>query len=84
MKKLTKKQSAIIENLNPRCEDCHHYRAHKAKMMCHYMTPFLATKETQRLASTAGNRMNCGTEGRNFAPNIPTMEPEKVKQEVML
>ena len=69
MKKLTKKQREIIASLNPRCEDCRHYRDTTGKMMCHYLSPFLATKETQRLASTSGVKMNCGTEGRNFAPN---------------
>ena len=68
MKKLTKKQREIIASLNPRCEDCQHYRAHKGKMLCHYLAPFLATKETQRLRPRYGVSLNCGTEGLHFAP----------------
>lgn len=68
MKKLTKKQGEIIANLQPRCEDCQHYRESKGTMMCHYLAPFLATKETQRLRPRTGVSLNCGTEGRNFAP----------------
>lgn len=75
MKKLTKKQREIIDNLNPRCEDCAHYRAHRGAMMCHRLTPFLAYKETQRL-HPAGSTMNCGTAGREFTPNNKVSGPE--------
>lgn len=68
MKKLTKKEREIINNLDPKCEDCKHYRNHNGRLMCHRMTPFLACKETQRLCP-AGSTMNCGTEGRHFSPN---------------
>ena len=68
MKKLTKKQREIIDNLNPRCEDCEHYREHKGRMMCHAIAPFLAYKETARL-HPHGTTMNCGTEGKHFKPN---------------
>ena len=68
MKKLTKKQQEILDNLDPRCEDCQHYRRWRGSMMCHRLSPFLASKETQRLRQ-AGSTMNCGTEGREFMPN---------------
>jgi len=68
MQKLTKKQRAIIGNLDPKCEDCQHFRQHRGVIMCHRMTPFLAYKETQRLKPQYGT-MNCGIEGTGFLPN---------------
>lgn len=68
MKTLTKKQSEIIDNLSPRCEDCKHYRSDTGRMMCQRMSPFLAYKHTQRLRPR-GTTMNCGIEGFNFEPN---------------
>ena len=68
MKKLTKKQQEIIDNLKPRCEDCLFYRRWRGAMMCYRISPFLASKETQRLRP-AGSTMNCGIEGRHFMPN---------------
>ena len=68
MKRLTNKQHEIIANLSPKCEDCKHYRENKGVMMCHFMSPFLAYTEYQRVHPAAGT-MNCGTEGRNFTHN---------------
>ena len=68
MKKITKKQQEIIDNLNPPCEDCLYYRRWRGEMMCYRLSPFLASKETQRIRQ-AGSTMNCGTEGRHFTPN---------------
>lgn len=68
MIKLTKKQQAVIDGLVPRCEDCDHYKDYKGRLMCHQLSPFLATKETQRLRPAAGMSMNCGTAGRWFTP----------------
>ena len=69
MKKLTKRNREITENLNPRCEDCAHYKESRGRMMCHFMEPFLASKETQRLRPRSGVSMNCGTAGHNFTHN---------------
>jgi hypothetical protein len=77
MKKLTKKQREIIDNLNPRCEDCKHYRDRNGKMMCYALEPFLAYKETQRLARGG---MNCGPEGANFEPNATGQRPAARKE----
>jgi hypothetical protein len=68
VKKLTKRERAIIDNLDPRCEDCAHYRDHRGNPMCHAMAPFLAYKETAR-RRPHGSTMNCGTEGQHFKPN---------------
>jgi hypothetical protein len=70
MKKLTKKQQAIIAGLSPKCEDCRHYKPHGDKMMCFRMEPFLATKETQRVRESVKPSLNCGTQGLNFSPKI--------------
>jgi len=74
VKKLTKKEQAIIDNLDPKCEDCEHYRDHRGRMMCHAMAPFLAYKETARLRPH-GSTMNCGTEGQHFKPNASLHAP---------
>jgi len=69
VKKLTKKEREIIDNLSPRCEDCAYYRDHYGKIMCHAMAPFLAYKKTARLRPH-GTTKNCGTEGQHFKPNV--------------
>lgn len=68
MKRLTKQDRKIIDNLDPRCEDCKYYRDHNGRMMCYVMIPFLALKETAR-RRPRGTTMNCGTEGHYFVPN---------------
>lgn len=74
MKKLTKKQKLIIENLNPKCEDCIHYLKSETsrpyldndgKLMCYFMYPFAAYKEARRL-HPHGKTFNCGIEGQHF------------------
>jgi hypothetical protein len=68
--KLTKKEQAIIANLNPKCEDCRHYKNEESDvMMCFHAAPFIAYKETQRLKENCFPRnMNCGIKGRWFQP----------------
>jgi hypothetical protein len=68
MKKLTKKQQAIIAGLFPKCEDCRHYKPHGDKMMCFRMDPFIAAKETQRVRESVKTSLNCGTQGLHFSP----------------
>lgn len=65
MKQLTKRERDILANIDPRCEDCEHYREHRGSMMCHYASPFLAYTHTQRRTKPKRS-MNCGAEGNNF------------------
>lgn len=76
MKKLTKKQQKIIDELNPKCEDCIHYRDNNGRLMCHYMLPFLVYKETARIRPH-GETMNCGIEVQHFSPKTHIKEVEK-------
>lgn len=79
MKKLTKKQQEIIGTLSPRCEECRYYKKWRGEMMCHWMSPFISSKENQRLRP-AGSTMNCGIEGRHFMPN-PKVSRDGCKEE---
>ena len=51
-------------NCYPRCDDCRHWR----NDMCHFASPFLARRETQRSKPSRPKSLNCGIEGKNFAP----------------
>jgi hypothetical protein len=49
----------------PKCEDCLHWRDE----LCHFASPFLARRETQRKRPIKPKSLNCGIEGKNFIAN---------------
>jgi hypothetical protein len=48
----------------PKCENCLHWKDE----LCHFASPFLARRETQRKHSIKNKTksLNCGIEGKNF------------------
>ena len=58
------KNESDLSSGYPKCEDCLHWRDE----LCHFASPFLAKKITQRRHHISPNSLNCGIEGKNFVP----------------